>query len=517
MHVKAIDSSFVNLFEKHGAAMPLSIMARSTSNGTETTLGDDTRDERGVQSSSAALVKLVNEEMIDWSDVLDQIRSHPEELLDVNEDGMNSLHAVCYRHADATIVRAILESAPKVARQTRISTGELPLHVASYTCSEEVQLLILESFPHAAKVQDNYGDCPLHYAMRHGASLHLLERLLDAAPEVISCKNKLGMTPFSEICCSFLEADSLEEILGIDGEAKDELDEEDEDARLEWRQDWDVLVLFLKQSYLSRTRGTFRRNPLVEESMADWILHAAAATPSCPLPVLQFLCKLFPEQLRKRNEQGLTPLLLAAQVPREKNLERQSSSSSLQSAVTLLASCPKPIKVEPESEVQPRDPLEIDSREDESDSATSERTMALQGKSSVSILLDSDSGAAKIPDPDGNSPLCVALSSGNKSFCWANTIGPLFRAHPLAIQAPEVGSGLPMFLIAAIYSPSLDVIYEITRMDPQFCCLTTNVCQELDFQQEQLKLQQETEDDNTTCKDRFQRRRTSKKFERAEK
>jgi len=235
----------------------------------------------------------------EWDPVFQRIHSHPQEIgLRSRDGGLNAIHAACVRYPPSRIIRAMLNYAADAALQQN-NNGETPLHLASYSASEEVQAMLVRERPQAAKIVDQYGDLPLHFAARAGATPRLMEQFLYAYPEGINQENLRGATPFWLLPRSYLEAEDLDEIL----------EEENED----YRDDWDLLVLFLRYFAFGREARNMPRSKI--EDYETWIVHAAASCPACPVDVLTFLCRMFPSQAVRYNSSGCTPLLLACQTP----------------------------------------------------------------------------------------------------------------------------------------------------------------------------------------------------------
>lgn len=401
------------------------------------------------------LMRLIHEALNtdDWHHVLDRIDLHPEETKVIGEyASQTSLHAACVRYPPIEVVQRLLKEAKETATQKN-REDEVPLHLASYSSSEDVQIALIDAAPETVGFQDRYGDCPLHFAARSGATFPLLKKMLNACPAAISTRNRRGATPFWQLPRTYLQAQSLSEIL-----------EEDE----EFHDDWEYMKLFLKSSYEYSTNEEF-------------LVHAAAATPSCPRIVLKFICGLFPSQALQYDSNGMTPLLLATQAlvlkepaewdetedgyrenfdvvetndgdaapegnPSEQETAlREGASDYLQDALNI----PQAASVSTED-------TEIASQEDEDDSSV------------IKILLDWNPRAASYADKDGRLPLAHALVTGKP---WKSAVRPLIAACPRALESRDASSHLYMYQLAAVHSSSLDIVFTLVRSLPALISL----------------------------------------------
>jgi ankyrin repeat protein len=400
------------------------------------------------------MMELMNENDDDeWQPVMERIRTHPQEILIQGKNGgQNALHAACVRYPPTHIVQAMLQTKPEAALQQNFS-GETPLHLASYSASEEVQDMLVRAAPAAVAAADQYGDCPLHFAARSGATYPLMERMLQAGPECVSMQNKRGVTPFWLLPRSYLEAETLEEIFEEDAE--------------DYHDDWMLLALFLRYSYSHAGHSVPRHGESGGRSY-EWMVHAAAATPSCPRETLKFLCHLFPEQALRYNEKGYTPLLLAAQAPESDEPERWDENEDgfrehVEAADVTLA--------DDTAEGLPTEATAVENVDTEYlKQALEEGVTAEANKDSVvSMLLEWKPLSVIHVDSDGRLPLTHALLAGKS---W-KVVRQLIQACPRALVSRDSASGgLYMFQLAAMKSPELDTVYNITRSFPELVAMT---------------------------------------------
>lgn len=400
------------------------------------------------------LMRLIHEAQNtdDWQTVLDRIDKHPEEAHVVGEyAGQTALHAACFRYPPLEVVQRLLKEAKETASHQN-KEDEVPLHHASYSSSEDVQIALIDSAPETVGMKDRYGDCPLHFAARSGATFTLLERMLQACPEALSQRNRRGATPFWLLPRTYLRAQSLSEIL-----------EEDE----EFHDDWENMKLFLKSSY------PFSSNE-------EFLVHAAAATPACPRIVLKFICGLFPTQALQYDQNGMTPLLLAAKMPLLKQpREWDETEDGYREHFEVVEAN------EGDAHDSNNDADETSLQEDASgyvrrmqnnlpaDNATSEASEEASGDeeddgSVINIILEVNRSAASYADRDGRLPLAHALISGKP---WKSAILPLIAACPRALESRDVPSQLYMYQLAALHSTSLDIVFTLVRSLPALISL----------------------------------------------
>lgn len=262
-------------------------MGNSNGELTQTVLVDLSRSQCDMPWPTV-LHKYIAEESDDiWSAVMQRASSHPEEVSVQGAGyGQTALHAACYRYPPEHAIRVLLNACPGAAA-VQNSDGETALHLASDGASEEVQMMLLEAYPMAVSKVDKYGDSPLHLAAHTGCSTPLLRRMLEASPKTAMVFNKREATPF------FLISRSYEYI-----RSRDEIEEDGE-----YFDEWERVIMFLKASFF----GTLK----IPEGKTFTVLHAAAKV-MCPRALFRVITRLFPEQAIQRDENGCTPLALAA-------------------------------------------------------------------------------------------------------------------------------------------------------------------------------------------------------------
>lgn len=355
-----------------------------------------------------------------WGPVLERLESHPNEAsLQGHLFGQTALHAACIRYPPLHAVQALIQCAP-AATMLQNRDGETALHIACNCASEEVQLEILHAAPGAVELADKYGDTPLHNAARNGGTLRVLEKMLRAAPAVVSVKNCRGITPFCLLSRSYFEAETMDEL------------EENE----EYSSDWEAALLFLNAA---------------APSPATPLVHAAAMTSACPRHLLLMLLKFYPEQALMYDESGKIPLHYAA------------STNPIQEP-----------HVWDEHEDGYRDlPPPDDSdmanfnlqRGDLEDYVHLQELVTDDANHSVLLsVVHWNPRAARCADADGRLPLTLALMS-NKT--WDDGLQHLIWAAPQALETRDPVTRMYPFQLAALYVDDIDTVYRLVRSFPQ--------------------------------------------------
>lgn len=418
---------------------------------------DETPPKKFIRKWPSLLMQLISTSNDDeWALARDRINTNPEEILTQGKNGgMSSLHAACIRYPPLHIIEAMLEVKPEAAFLIN-HKGECPLHLASYSASEDVQRALIEAAPESVSLVDIYGDSPLHHAARQGATYGLMERFVEASPKCISMTNARGVAPIWMLPRSFLEVEVHEDIFDYDAE--------------DYIMDWNMMALFLKHSYKyhcgidaplvsPESQQEYTPQELVEKY--SWVVHAAAATPAFPTEVLRFLCRMYPDAALNRNTHGMTPLLLACQSeeikePKEWNETEDGFREHLEVSV---------------GDVHNSD-HEVSGSEtrlnDIGDSAfialatSKESSMDDAPDCTLSVLLEWSPRSALVPDQSGRLPLNVAISSGRS---W-NVVRQLLAAYPRSLINQD-RHGFSMFHHAAMFSPELTTVYSLLRSLPE--------------------------------------------------
>ena len=93
------------------------------------------------------------------------------------------------------ITEALLQAYPEAASITN-NYGNLPLHFTAWKKGPlEVEKLLLKIYPEGAAQKNNHGNLPLHYAAHYNAPLEVVEALYNAYPAGATQKNNDNNTP----------------------------------------------------------------------------------------------------------------------------------------------------------------------------------------------------------------------------------------------------------------------------------------------------------------------------------
>jgi hypothetical protein len=433
-----------------------------------------------IEERPFKLLHLIHEQSgDDWEAIMDRMRAHPAEIMiSGNSDGMNALHLVCLQYPPFDVINQILTVCPQAAVQQNKEL-ETPLHIAVYSdADDDLLLALISEAPHTVAITDRYGETPLHYAVQAGASFAVLEAMLHASPQAMHIVNHKGRTPLWYLRRSYLTSTILDEIFQMetsftnnevlkhsvdpiqvkkitdptihvdftveeavhpllvpDVESDTSSSTDDEQFATE---DWDRLVLFLQFAYYGSQSPnvSFLQDGFDKCTRNDfaWMVHAAAATPSCPRDSLLFLCYLFPEQaLVFDTVHHCTPLLLACRAPfvNEPNASRKCNDSVLS--------------------MFDRTDQEYASKEAE---AAETVDFSSCKESAIAILCRWCPASAQYMDQQGRLPLAHALRTGKP---FGSCVRPLLDASVTTLETIDGPSGMLMFQLAALppLTPSL--------------------------------------------------------------
>ena len=401
-----------------------------------------------------------------WETVIERTKSHPEEVgVQGAGYGQTALHAACYRYPPEAAIRVMIDACPQAA-SAQNSDGETALHLASDGASEQVQMMLLEACPAAVSKVDKYGDSALHLAAHSGATTELLQKMLEASPRTARVMNKRGATPLFLLPRSYEYIQTLEDI--------------EEDG--EYEDDWLRVCMFLKATYFGSLEHTNRK---------FYPLHAAASV-MCPRILLQMVARLFPEQAIQRDEEGLTPLAIAAsasifQEPEIEAIDDFQEDQNYDNSTSPIDyagpnhldqvndSTDHIFRIESVSSFgnQSFDHSGENSliSEQQSDSnhgfakKSSSHPKNSQKLSVIDILVSLNPRAASIPDSEGRLPFARAVESGK---LWDEGLRSLLWAAPQALSTRDTKTGMYPFMIAAVeHNASETTIYELIRLLPE--------------------------------------------------
>ena len=407
-----------------------------------------------------------NENDDTWSAVIERAKSHPEEVgIQGAGYGQTALHAACYRYPPEAAIRVLIDACPQ-AVSAQNSDGETALHLALDGASEKVQMMLLEACPAAVSMVDKYGDSPLHLAAQSGVSTELLRKMLEASPKVTKVANKRGATPF------FLMPRTYEYIPN-----RKDIEEDGE-----YQDDWERVCMFLKATYFGSLE--------VPKGRKFYCLHAAASI-KCPRILLQTIARLFPEQAVQIDEDGLTPLAIAASTRTFEEPELELTDffdmpNYNDIAVGFDALDPEQLnnqnipinrlEVEPVfslgnqyygqgSELSPISEQQTFDIAPGSDSESFPHLKSSQKLTVIQILINLNPRAALIADSKGRLPFVRAVES-EKS--WDEGLRALLWAAPQALSTRDLKTGMYPFMIAAMdHNASETTVYELVRLLPE--------------------------------------------------
>ena len=105
------------------------------------------------------------------------------------------MHSAASFRAPLEVAEALLEAYPEAASLTN-NYGNLALHFTAWKKGPlDVEKLLLKVYPEGAAQKNNHGNLPLHYAAHYNAPLEVVEALYHAYPEGALQKNNDNNTP----------------------------------------------------------------------------------------------------------------------------------------------------------------------------------------------------------------------------------------------------------------------------------------------------------------------------------
>ncbi len=169
-------------------------------------LGMESMDDPIVQASTSppTLSTLISQRK--WGFLAQRLHEYssmtPESLEDditfFGEDGTgdNYLHEICKNKPTADVIRQWLQIKKEDVEKVGMA-GHVPLHYAcGFGASLEVVDILVDAFPEALTKPDEHdGMLPLHYACKEGAQSDVLDFLLMAYPEATLVQDRNKMTP----------------------------------------------------------------------------------------------------------------------------------------------------------------------------------------------------------------------------------------------------------------------------------------------------------------------------------
>lgn len=328
--------------------------------------------------------------------------------------------------------------------------------------------LLHEACPEQITQQTTQGMTPLHYACYVGAALPKIKFLLTEHPEAVLLKDNSGMTPLTLLWVihvwpskmvddmdaekkrvkqnvqDMIAARSKEDLVGVLGSwwRKIELM-----LRCTTRLTVDAASYSAYSTIPNQAGQGSKEKEKGKEKNGKWrCLHALAAV-NCNPRLLRFAVKMFPEQLKERDERGRLPLHIACRKTcaytfetRDLNHHGDSTvSASCSNGNTTNASIQK-------KECPPKSRTEL--------------------ISILNPLLEVYPEAASAPDhATGRLPLHLAIVRGRS---WNNGVKLLFQTAPDVIGQRDSKTGLYPFQLASALEAECDLTtaYQLLRASP---------------------------------------------------
>lgn len=349
-----------------------------------------------------------------WTKVKERAVSHPEEVSRQGAFfGQTVLHLACYRFPPLDVIKILLKVCPEIASVKNVD-GETPLHIAIMGSSEDVIEEIILANRQSVLVKDKHGETPFHQACRGGLSIEILRLMLSCGPLLVNELNIHGLNSMMITPKDYERIQSIDDITG-DGIYVDE---------------WEKMQLLVQVGasgcMKSAEHGTSR------------LLHAATKIKT-PRAFLFLVALLFPEQLIERDENGDTPLSIAAATPLYE---------------------------------EPKDLEAHDTGEDfycDHFQAKNKAVKHYMNENIIDFLSSRNPRAASIHNGKGRLPFAIAVESGKT---WKQGLRSLLCAYPGALFTADSVTRLYPFMLAAVDTNSdLTTVYELTRALPELVSL----------------------------------------------
>ena len=394
---------------------------------------DGNSSDMSSSNGDSPLLHLV--QSYDWSGVLARVSSHPSEarLVSPVDNQRTPLHLACEHDAPAVVIQSLLKAYPEAS--TLIGTSRMtPLHVAcssSHASAHVIRVLLELGLPKQCSMTDLDGDTPLHAACRCGAPTDVLDVLLKSNPSVVNMRDREGLTPIHRLWVRYFVILGRDAIDGIRGPA---------DLTGQLGEAWSKTELLLRYAYAVSYSPSWQQQQSGTPLIATRILHAASAV-DCPRAVVRIASVLYPQQLDEKDEEGRTPLALAAQAPVYRIRDLSNDNDLLEDMVNGY-----------DDSFYDEDATRDIMAEDDDRASELDQQQQMQQASVIEILLQScqEYGklSAHIPDKLGQQPLHVALLSGKTWF--ENGVKQLLEAHQDSLCVAHGPSGLYPFMLAAV-------------------------------------------------------------------
>ena len=99
------------------------------------------------------------------------------------------LHWIVFKRLPIDLVEILIQLAPETLR-IKNDLGKLPFHLACHGGSLDLIRIMMNANPGSIQAKDQSGNLPLHLSCHSGASLEVLNLLIEAYPESVHEKNR---------------------------------------------------------------------------------------------------------------------------------------------------------------------------------------------------------------------------------------------------------------------------------------------------------------------------------------
>lgn len=144
-----------------------------------------------------------NKDKIYWKDLGPQLASRnfkARAFYQGQNDRCTALHLVLTKNPPLDVVKTFLRRAPETLK-LEDRYGELPIHVACLKgVSPTVMHALIQGNPEGVKVQDMEGRLPIHYACGYDALIENLSILVEEYSEGLEVQDKKGQLPIHYAC-----------------------------------------------------------------------------------------------------------------------------------------------------------------------------------------------------------------------------------------------------------------------------------------------------------------------------
>ncbi len=379
--------------------------------------------EEGPTAPDSILLSLV--QSYDWNGAFSRIINFPEECKAIGVQGRTPLHVACDHDAPAAVIQALMKAYPEASLEVGTSNMN-PLHItcSSHHASPQVVQVLLETSGlgrQMSSMRDVDGDTPLHAACRCGAPMEVLQLLLQAHPSAVNERDYEGLTPLHRLWVRYFVILGDGVIRGVKGPG---------DITGELGEAWKKTELLLRCAYLGSLQ-------MMKKDTIFHPMHAMAAV-DLPRPVVKIATIIYRDRLLQRDENGMTPLLIAAMAPVYQVRDLSDDGYMLEDRIH-----------------GDGDTYEEMAYEEDVDNSQ---------PSVIDIIMEAAPAAATMPDPSGRLALHLAISAGKR---WHQGVRAILDGYPEALTQEDSANGLvPFWQASVVLRPDCGTIFELLRRDP---------------------------------------------------